>query len=111
MGLRCAGTVELADYSADPSKSPLRVLYSHAKKAFPNLEYAGTEEWMGRRPTPADCTPLIGEIGQSGIYTGFGHQHVGLTGGPKTGRLIAQLISGESPNIDMSPYSPERFSR
>ncbi len=70
---------------------------------------ASVQEWMGFRPTPPDNTPLIGQIGTSGIYTGFGHQHIGLSTGPKTGRLIAQLIDGETPNIDMMPYSPERF--
>ena len=65
---------------------------------------------MGSRPSTPDSLPLIGELGQSGIFTGFGHQHVGLTAGPKTGRLIAQLISDNSPNIDMSPYSPGRYA-
>ena len=60
----------------------------------------------------ADSIPVIGEVpGLSGAYTAFGHDHVGLTGGPKTGRLIAQLVSGRQPNIDLSPYSPARFKR
>ncbi|MFT6642369.1 MAG: glycine/D-amino acid oxidase-like deaminating enzyme, partial [Flavobacteriaceae bacterium] len=67
------------------------------------------QEWMGCRPTPPDSTPLIGELGNSGIFTGFGHQHIGITAGPKTGRLIAQLIDGQTPNMDMAPYSPDRY--
>lgn len=110
MGLRCAGTVELADHHTGPSKAPIKLLKKKATTAFPNLQYTGIQEWMGFRPTPADSTPLIGQIGSSGIYTGFGHQHIGLTAGPKTGRLIAQLIDKQTPNIDMLPYSPERFS-
>ena len=109
MGLRCAGTVELGDHHAGPSKAPIRLLHRFAKEAFPDLTYSGTQEWMGFRPSTPDSTPLIGEIGDTGIYTGFGHQHVGLTAGPKTGRLIAQIISGNAPNIDMSPYSPARY--
>lgn len=109
MGLRCAGTVELGDHHAGPSKAPIALLMRRAKEAFPNLTYSGTQEWMGFRPSTPDSVPLIGELGDSGIYTGFGHQHVGLTAGPKTGRMIAQMINGQSPNIDMSPYAPERY--
>ena len=109
MGLRCAGTVELGDHHAGPSDAPIRFLMKHAKEVFPNLTYSGTQEWIGFRPSTPDSLPLIGELGGSRIYTGFGHQHVGLTAGPKTGRLIAQLIDGHTPNIDMSPYAPARY--
>ena len=108
-GLRCAGTVELGDHHAGPSKAPIRLLYKYAKEVFPNLKYSGTSEWMGFRPSTPDSLPLIGEIGDTGIFTGFGHQHVGLTAGPKTGRLIAQMISGQNPNVDLSPYAPARY--
>ncbi len=68
-------------------------------------------EWMGHRPSVADSLPLIGEAPQvEGAYFGFGHDHIGLTGGPKTGRILAQLISGNHPNLDLGPYSPARFS-
>jgi D-amino-acid dehydrogenase len=110
MRLRCAGTVELGDHHAGPSKAPIRLLRKKAKEAFPNLTFSGTQEWMGFRPSTPDSLPLIGELGDSGIYAGFGHQHVGLTAGPKTGRLIAQMINGDTPNIDMSPYAPERYT-
>lgn len=108
-GLRCAGTVELGDHHADPSKGPLRLIRKYAKEAFPNLTYSGTQEWLGFRPSTPDSLPLIGELDGSGIYLGFGHQHVGLTAGPKTGRLIAQMIDRSPPNIDMTPYAPDRF--
>lgn len=110
MGLRCAGTVELGDHHAGPSKAPVKLLRQFTKDAFPDLTFTGTQEWMGFRPSTPDSVPLIGQLGTSGIYTGFGHQHVGLTAGPKTGRLIAQLINGDTPNIDMSPYAPERYT-
>jgi D-amino-acid dehydrogenase len=64
---------------------------------------------MGR-PATTDSVPLIGAVpGVSGAYLACGHQHVGLTGGPKTGRLLAQIITGTTPNIDMTPYAPNRF--
>ena len=109
MGLRCAGTVELGDHHTGPSNAPIKLLMRHTKEVFPNLTYSGTQEWMGFRPSTPDSLPLVGELGTSRIYTGFGHQHVGLTAGPKTGHLIAQLIDGHTPNIDMSPYAPARY--
>ena len=109
MGLRCAGMVELGDHHTGPSKAPLALLRKKVAAAFPDMTYSGTEEWMGFRPTPPDSTPVIGELNGSGIFAGFGHQHVGLTAGPKTGRLIAQLLSGAPPNLDMTPYAPDRF--
>lgn len=52
-------------------------------------------EWMGHRPAPADSIPVIGESPiMRGAFPGFGHHHVGLTSGPKTGRVLAQLVSG-----------------
>ena len=110
MGLRFSGTVELGDHHTKASKSPLRAIQYHVKRAFPELTCSSTTEWMGFRPTLPDSTPMIGEIGMSGVFTGFGHQHVGLTGGPKTGRLISELIRGTTPNIDMAAYAPDRVS-
>jgi D-amino-acid dehydrogenase len=110
MGLRCAGTVELGDHHAGPSEAPIKLLKRHTKEVFPNLKYSNTKEWMGFRPSTPDSTPLIGELEKSGIFVGFGHQHVGLTAGPVTGRLIAQLINGHVPNIDMTPYKPDRYT-
>lgn len=110
MGLRCAGTVELGDHRAAASRSPIQLLRRQTARAFPMLEFSGTVEWMGSRPSTPDSAPLIGEIGDSRIFTGFGHQHIGLTAGPKTGRLLAQLIDRQPPNIDMTPFSPERFN-
>ena len=108
-GLRCAGIIELGDHISGPSSAPIRTLRKHVKTAFPKLGYSATQEWMGFRPTTPDSTPLIGELGDSGIYAGFGHQHIGITAGPKTGRLLAQLIDGNIPDINMEPYSPARF--
>ena len=67
-------------------------------------------EWQGHRPAPSDSLPLIGEIRTSGIYTAFGHHHIGLTGGPKTGRMVAALLADKPPNIDLARFSPMRFA-
>ena len=108
--LRLAGVVEFGGLDAPPSKAPIALLERQARAVLPGLTWKDRTEWMGHRPAIANSTPLIGEVpGLKGAYLGFGHDHVGLTGGPKTGRLISQLISGRQPNIDMGPYAPSRY--
>ncbi len=110
--LRAAGVVEFGGLKAGPSRAPLELLRRNVAAALPGLTFSDTREWMGHRPAPSDSIPVIGAVpGLQGAYTGFGHHHIGLTGGPKTGRLLAQMIGGRKPNIDVSPYSPARFSR
>jgi len=66
---------------------------------------------MGHRPAPADSLPLIGANDAQGkSYSAFGHQHIGLTGGPKTGRIIADLIDGKKSNIDLTAFDPMKFA-
>ena len=108
-GMRCAGIVELGGLSAGPSDQPIELLMRHVKSTFPSLTYSNTVEWLGHRPAPADSLPFIGEIGQTGVYTAFGHHHIGLTGGPKTGRLIAELICGERKGDELVAFRPDRF--
>ena len=110
--LRLAGIVEFGGLDAPPSRAPFRLLEYNIRATIPGIEWKEKTEWMGHRPAVADSTPLIGEVPDiSGTFVGFGHDHVGLTGGPKTGRLLAQLISGRQPNVDMSPYAPSRFGK
>lgn len=109
-GVRCAGIVEFGGLEAGASKAPLAFLRRHAAKAFPNLKAKSEVEWLGHRPATSDSLPLIGQVGDTKVYTAFGHHHIGLTGGPKTGRLVAGLIAGAQVNTDLAPYHPQRFS-
>jgi D-amino-acid dehydrogenase len=109
--LRLAGVVEFGGLKAAPSRAPFDLLLKNALAALPGLTWSRKEEWMGHRPAPVDSIPVIGEApGLKGAFMGFGHHHIGLTAGPKTGRLLAQMISGKSPNQDVSVYSPSRYS-
>ena len=109
--LRLAGIVEFGGLDAPPSRAPFDLLRRNIEAAIPGISWKDTQEWMGHRPAPADSIPVIGEVpGVSGAYTGFGHHHIGLTAGPRTGRLLAQLISGQQPNVDLGVYSPARFA-
>ncbi len=109
--LRLAGIVEFGGLDAPPSAAPFDLLRRSIRKAMPGLTWAREVEWMGHRPSIADSLPVIGAApGLAGAYVGFGHDHVGLTAGPKTGRLLAQLVSGQRPNMDLAPFAPDRFS-
>lgn len=108
--LRLAGIVELGGLDLPPSRAPFALLEKQIRAAIPGLTWKKTVEWMGHRPSMSDSLPVIGESPVvSGAYMGFGHDHVGLTGGPKTGRILSQLISGTTPNINLAPYAPDRF--
>ena len=110
--LRLAGIVEFGGLDAPPSRAPFKLLERNIRAAIPGITWKDTVEWMGHRPSVADSIPLNGAAPYlKGAWFGFGHDHVGLTGGPKTGRLLSQLISGRQPNIDLTPYSPARFRR
>lgn len=108
--LRLAGIVEFGGLDAPPSRAPFALLKRNIEAAIPGIAWKEVTEWMGHRPSMTDSIPVIGEAPDCrGAFLGFGHDHVGLTGGPKTGRLLSQLVSGRSPNLDLAPYSPKRF--
>ena len=108
-GMRCAGIVEFGGLEKGPSRKPIELLMRKMKELMPTLEYSDTVEWMGHRPAPTDSLPFIGQIRSSGVYTAFGHQHIGLTGGAKTGRLVAGLITGEQDEPSLAAFRPDRF--
>lgn len=109
-GLRCAGIVEFGGLAAGPSKAPFALLRRQVARAFPALTAGEEITWQGHRPAPADSLPVIGEVGGLGVFAAFGHHHIGLTGGPKTGRMVAGMVAGAAPNVDPAPYSPQRFA-
>lgn len=105
--LRAAGVIEFGGLEASASRAPFDMLRRQIAQLFPDLTYDSVVEWMGHRPAPADSLPLIGaNDAELRSLSAFGHQHVGLTGGPKTGRIIADLIDGKKPNIDLAPFDP-----
>ena len=110
--LRCAGIVEFGGLSEKRSRAPLDLLKEQALQLLPELKYDRIDEWMGFRPSTSDSLPVIGATeNYKNVWLGFGHQHIGLTAGPKTGRWIAQMINGDKPNVDLEPFSTQRFSR
>ena len=111
MGLRVAGTEELGRADDPPSWRRAAVLERQARVMFPRAHLTDSSRWMGPRPGTPDSLPAIGPLpGHPNILIAAGHGHLGLTGGPNTGRLIGAMASGERLNIDLDPYAPGRFS-
>jgi D-amino-acid dehydrogenase len=81
-----------------------------ARDLFPLAERLDNEPWMGARPCTPDMLPIIGKAPKhGGLWFAFGHAHHGLTLGPVTGRLIAEMMTGETLFVDPAPYRAERF--
>ena len=111
--LRCAGLVEFAGLDAPPSEAPYRLLERRARESFPaDLTHGEMRRWMGHRPATTDSLPVIGAPRRyPNVVFACGHHHVGLTGGPRTGRMVADIVAGRRSNVDFAPYSAERFPR
>lgn len=113
-GLRCAGQVEIAGLAAAPNWRRAEILRDHLLRSFPGLPRdlpAGrVKVWMGHRPSMPDGLPCIGPAAATpDVVLAFGHGHVGLVAGPRTGRLVAQILGGAAPEIPLAPYDPRRF--
>ena len=109
-GIRLTTGAEFAH--RDAPKTPVQLARAEpvAKTFFPVGERVDPEPWMGTRPCTPDMMPIIGPAPKHrNLWFGFGHAHHGLTLGPVTGRILAEMITGETPVIDPTPYRPERF--
>ena len=109
-GLRLASQIEFAGLQAPPDYRRVRSLIPAAKRMLPALEGSEESVWMGFRPSLPDSLPVLGFSSQSNrVLYAFGHQHLGMSLGAITGQLIADLVAGREPAVDMRPYRPNRF--
>lgn len=110
-GIRVGGAVELGGLSLPPNFRRAEAMLKKAQMFMPGLRTEGGRQWMGFRPSLPDSLPVIGFSRRSRtIVYAFGHGHVGLTQSAGTGRLVAELLTGAPPSLDLTPYSPQRFS-
>lgn len=108
--LRVAGAVEFGGLGNQGREQPRALLRAGLQQLIPGLKFDSETQWIGHRPAPTDSIPVIDQLSNiKGVFIGVGHQHVGLTGSARTGQLLAELIAGRSPEIDMSPYRIDRF--
>lgn len=115
-GLRVAGQVEIASFDAAPDWRRAEIMRDIALQVFPalprDLPAARLRYWLGRRPSMPDGLPCIGAAsGSADVIHAFGHGHIGLGSSVRTGRLVAQLLRQQSTEIDITPFSAQRFGR
>jgi D-lysine oxidase len=111
-GIRLTTGAEFAARDALPTPVQLGRLMPKAKELFPLGEPVEATPWMGSRPCFADSRPVIGRApGHGDLWLAYGHAHWGLTLGPATGRLLAEMMTGAMPFCDPTPYRAERFTR
>ena len=109
-GLRLTTGAEFAPRDAPPNPAQLDAVEPLARRTFPLGERIDAAPWLGRRPCLPDLLPVIGPAPRHpGLWFDFGHQHHGFTLGPVTGRLLAEMMTGEETFADPAPFSVERF--
>ena len=109
-GIRLTTGAEFARRDAPKTPVQLNRVEPHAREMFPLAGRVESEPWLGRRPCLPDMVPVIGRApGKPGLWLDFGHQHLGFTLGPSTGRLLAEMMTGETPYTDPSLYRADRF--
>jgi len=109
-GVRLTSGAEFAFTDAAPTPIQLDRADPLARELLPLAGRVEDKPWLGVRPCMPDMLPVIGPLPRhAGVWCAFGHGHQGLTLGPTTGRLVAEMMTGESPFVDPAPYRPERF--
>ena len=112
-GLRIAGTVEFAGVDAPPDYRRTRPILRRGLGVLRDaqaVDESNIKRWMGCRPTLPDFLPAIGPApGVDNAWLAFGHQHLGLSLGARTGEIIASLVARRDPGLDLAPFRVDRF--
>lgn len=109
-GVRLTSGAEFAPRDAPPSPVQIEMCEPIARKLFPLGEALDRAPWKGARPCLPDMLPVLGPAPRhKGLWFDFGHAHHGLTLGPVSGRLLAEMMTGETPFTDPRPYRADRF--
>lgn len=110
--LRIVGTDELAGLRKPPNLARADKLVEVTRRILPHLDDAGRTVWMSFRPSLPDSLPVIGKAsGAENAFHAFGHGHTGFTTAAVTGRLVVSLLTGQAPEVDLTPFRPTRFRR
>ena len=112
-GLRVAGKVELGGVHAPPSAARWAQIEKETRAMVAAVgPRVAAKDWLGFRPTMPDSLPVIGRSRTLPcVVFAFGHHHVGWTLGGITGQLVAELVQGKQPSVDLAPYSLDRFRK
>lgn len=110
IGDRIGGAVEFGGLSLAPNYARVEAMVARAKRFLPEARFEGGTRWMGFRPSLPDTLPVIGPASRNDrVLYAFGHGHHGLTQSALTGDIIAALVGGREPPIDVAPFSVLRF--
>jgi D-amino-acid dehydrogenase len=108
-GMRVAGTMEfkLPDDALDRRR--IDAIVRSAQEYLPSVSWSSrTDAWVGSRPVTADGLPIIGATSAENVYVAGGHGMWGMTLGPASGRLLAQLIATGREQLALRPFDPLR---
>lgn len=110
-GVRLAGTVELGHGGGAPDWARADILTTQVRQLF-GVAVDPTDRWQGDRPTLPDYVPALGRVpGLGNVVAAVGHQHLGLTLAAVSANVVARLLAGEPPGLDLAPFAPDRFTR
>lgn len=110
VGLRMTGTVEFGGLHLPPDERRFALLRREMRALLPAADPQAASTWMGFRPSLPDHLPVMGPAPRHpGVFFAFGHQHLGLTLSGVTARLMADMVQGRRPTVDMAPFHVGRF--
>jgi D-amino-acid dehydrogenase len=108
--IRVGGTAELAGYTLQLHEPRRRTLEHVVTDLFPDGgDVKQASFWCGLRPMTPDGTPIVGGTKVKGLWLATGHGTLGWTMAAGTGRVMADLISGRQPEIDMAGLTVDRY--
>lgn len=111
--LRFGGTMEITGLDHSVSMNRVKGIVDSIPKYYPDMKVtmpAADVVWHGLRPCSPDGLPYIGRSEKiSNLVVATGHAMLGISLGPGTGKLVADLVNGHKPEVSLSPYKPDRF--
>jgi D-amino-acid dehydrogenase len=109
-GIRIGSTMEFAGYDTTLNRGRLGLLTTRASAYLREMPSgAPQEEWWGWRPMTPDSLPIIGRTATYNVLVAAGHNMLGVSMAPATGKLVAELVTGATPHVDPAPYAPDRW--
>jgi D-amino-acid dehydrogenase len=112
--LRVGGTMEIAGLNEAINPARVQGIIRSVPKYYPEFtiqDFAGIRPWCGLRPCSPDGLPYVGRAGRfENLCFATGHAMMGLSLGPITGKLTAEILSGEAPSIGIELLCPDRYS-
>jgi D-amino-acid dehydrogenase len=111
---RFGGTMEITSMKVPARMQRVKGILDAVKRYFPEFEVPmpGVEQvWYGYRPCSADGLPYIGRTSRvKNLIVATGHSMLGLSLGPGTGKLVAEIANENAPSMNIKPFNADRFS-